>query len=533
VAKRLYDRASGATDLELAAILRNSGPPMASRPSQGRVLFFSPRFWPAHLAMQFVMGTALRAEGYEVEFVICGEGANFCDMYAAEMAPGGFCKYCKQSCESFLSVAGFPFRRLGDLLDLGAVQTEARTLTESLTLRECSEFEYHGVALGKLCRVSVARSLRRVVFQDDAITIAVYRGFLQNAIANLRASERLLEEDWKLAVVLNSRFTPEAVFYTLARRAGVDVLAYESGFQTNTLFFAVNEDVTQFNVRRQFDEVRSIPLTDAEETRLKAYEAERRVGRRAIVQYFPELDESRNRIVREFGIDTTKHIAVAYPNIVWDSAVFDNERAFASIWAWLEATIVTHAGLSDWELVVRIHPAEIRLPTRTLESMERLIAERFTELPSNVHVIPAAAKASSYVLMEMAERVLVYSSTMGLEAAMHGRDVITAARCHYAELGFTLDARNPEHYAELLRAAPRRVDSEVQALARRYGNFFFYRFHIPVESVDEQVLSRPKFRFASVEELLSGKFADVEFVRHQLFPLKQGCLLMPDGRRES
>jgi hypothetical protein len=448
-------------------------------------------------------------------------------MYAVEMTPGGFCKYCTQECERFLRVAGIRFRRLDDIIDLKAAQVDARIHTQSLNLRQCIDFEYHGLPVGRLCRASVARSLRRVMFQDDEVTVALFRGFLENAIVNVWASERLAQEQWALTVVLNSRFAAEAVFFEIARRAGIDVLTYERGFRTNTLFFAVNEDVTQFNVRKQFEQVRHQPLTEAEENRLRKYESQRRVGREAIVQYFPELDEDRDRIVREFGIDTTKHIAVAYPNIVWDTAVFDNERAFESVWAWLEATIVAYGNLPDWELIVRIHPAEIRLPTITLESMEGLIAQRFPTLPANVHMIPAAAKASSYVLMELAERVVVYSSTMGMEAAMYGREVVTTARCHYAELGFTTDANTPEHFVELLRAPPRKLDPELHAQARRYANFFFYRFHVLVESIDEQVLSRPHFCFANLEELLSGKFSDVEFIRRRLFPLQEGCLILP------
>jgi len=530
LAKRGYDRmSSGAVDLALETILRNSALTFPA-PTKGRVLFFSPRWWSPHFAMQFVMACAMRAEGYEIEFVICGEGSKLCDMYAVEMAPGGFCKYCTESCERFLRVAGFRFRRLDQLIDLQAAQVDARIHTQSLNLRECIDFQYRGLPVGRLCRASVARSLRRVMFQDDQVTVELFRGFLENAIVNVWAAERLVQEKWALSVVLNSRFAAEAVFFEIARKAGIDVLTYERGFRTNTLFFAVNEDVTQFNVRKQFEQVRHRPLTEDEENRLLKYESERRVGRDAIVQYFPELDEDRERIVREFGIDTKKHIAVAYPNIVWDTAVFDNERAFESVWAWLEATILTYASLPDWELIVRIHPAEIRLPTLTLESMEGLIADRFPTLPSNVHMIPAAAKASSYVLMEMAERVVVYSSTMGMEAAMAGREVVVAARVHYGELGFTTEASTPEHHDQLLRRPPQRLDDELRAQARRYANFFFYRFHVPVESIDEQVWSRPNFCFTNLEELLSGKFADVEFIRHQLFPLGEGCLLLPaDG----
>ncbi len=528
LARRTFDRFTGTIEGEIKRILRASKRPSDTETSRGRVLFFTPRWWPAHAAWELVMAYALRAEGYQPEFIICAGAADSCDMYEAEVKAGALCKYCTGSFASFLRAAGMPYRPLADFVKLDEVRPGARARTASLSLEQCRAFEQDGVPVGRLIEPAVARSLRKCDFEPDERTTSLYRRFLETALINLAAIERILEEQWQAIFILNGKFLTESLLYHQARRAEVDVVNYERGFWLNTLFFAVNDQVTEFDIAHHFTKVKDVPLTPRQEDRLKRYEATRRVGKNAIVQYFPKIDEDRDRIVAEYGIDREKPIAVAYPNIVWDTAVFGHERAFESFWAWMEATIRIYAGLPDWELIVRIHPAEVRLPAKTKESMAGLIGTHFPNRPANLHVIPPESTASSYALMDMADRILVYSSTMGLEAAMAGKRVVTAAHTHYAELGFTADPQTGEEYRDILHSALEPVDEQTRRLARRYAHFFFFRFHIQVKSVDEQIWSRPHFCFETLKELLSGKYPEIELLRKELFPLENGCMVLPE-----
>jgi hypothetical protein len=535
--KRLYDRFRGAPDVELRRILEGNGASSAAdvpdwpEPTRGRVLFFSPRYWPEQVSWQLVVAWALRAEGYAPEFVTCGGAARICDAYAAEMRKGGFCTYCDRSLRGLLAPTGFRQRPLGDFIDADSVRAEARERVAGLGLDACRSFREGSVPIGKLVEPSVARSLRQVCFEPDALTLALYRGFLETALVNLRGLERILDEPWAFAFMLNGKFLAESLLLHLASERGLDYVTYERGFRVDTLFFAVNDQVTDFDISRHFEQVKNVPVAPPDEQRLQEYEAQRRSGEQAIIQYFPEIDENRRTIVEQFGIDTRRRIAVAFPNIVWDTAVFGHERAFESIWDWVRTTIEIYRESEDWSLIVRIHPAEVRLPARTRESMATLIERHFGELPRHVHLIPADSQASSYVFLELAERVLVYSSTMGLEAAMQGMDVVTAAKAHYAELGFTRDAHDPDSYLELLAAPEGLEPKRVREQARRYANLFFHRFQIPVKSVEELALSRPRYRFASLGELLSGSYPEVEFVRRSLLPLEDGTQLLPDEPR--
>lgn len=527
VLKRLWDRSQGTPpDQALRKLIEAEAPPAWPAATRGKVLFFSPRYWPIHLSWELVAAYALRAEGYEPVFVGCGAAARLCETYALEMPRGGFCTYCSDSTARLLAPTGFRYQTLGDFIDADRARADARGHVRELTLAQCRSFEHQGIAFGKLVEPSVARSLRQVMFDDDDKTVAFYRSFLETALINHAALTAILQEPWAFAFMLNGKFVAEAVLYHMARARNLDCVVYERGFKRDTLFFAVNDQVTDFDVTAHYREVRETALTEAEEERLRAYESARRVGEQAIIQYFPKLEEDKRAVVAEYGIDTSKPVAVVFPNIVWDTAVFGHERAFASIWQWIRTTIEAFVAMPDWELIVRVHPAEVRLPARTRESMLTLIEKHFPNLPRHIHVVPPTAPASSYVFLDMASRVLVYSSTMGLEAAMTGKEVVTTARTHYAEQGFTKDARDGAEYRALVSASAQPVCERGRALARRYANLFFYRFHIPVKSLTEPRLSLPQYRFTSLRDLLSGDYPEVRFVRHGLLPLAAGCRVL-------
>ena len=110
------------------------------------------------------------------------------------------------------------------------------------------------------------------------------------------------------------------------------------------------------------------------------------------------------------------------------------------------------------------------------------------------------------------------------EALGHTPDSLLAA--------FDDATRNPVAWREVADAPVQAVvhhpPLDVREQARRYANLFFHRFQIPVKSIEEPRLSKPRYRFQSLGELLSGAYPEVEFVRRGLLPLRDGTQLMPE-----
>jgi hypothetical protein len=136
-------------------------------------------------------------------------------------------------------------------------------------------------------------------------------------------------------------------------------------------------------------------------------------------------------------------------------------------------------------LVIRIHPAEIRLELARTRSM---LAEflQTVSLPTNVVVVPPESDVSSYALARMSVAGLVYTSTMGLEMAAMDIPVIVAGRVHYAGKGFTLEIPRRAAYRDLIGTVVNEGCAQADRVERalQYAYFFFFKVMTPFSLVD-------------------------------------------------
>lgn len=512
---------------EWRRIVANSSAARANNPpagaSRGRVLFFTPRYWANNHAWETVMAHSLRAEGYAPEFVGCGEGATHCDYYSPEDAPGCYCAFCKRNMRAFALAAGMPYRDYRDIIDVSASAREGAAIAARMrSAQECRAFERHGVPVGWISEVSLVRSFRTVQPPENEATLAEYRKFIEAAVISQDVIEALLREEWAAVVVLNGKFFAEALLREAAMRKGIPVLSYEHGFRSNTLIYAVDDLVVDFNIGELYGARRDIPLEPEEEAALDRYLSSRRTGKIMHADYYPDMNADIEGIVRDFGIDRARPVTVAFPNITWDSAAFRRDRFCEGLWDWLRTTIELFAAMPDQQLIVRVHPAEVRLPVQTVEQMAGLIARHFPVMPGNVRVIPPDSGASSYALLGLANRALSYTSTTGLEAALNGNEVIACGDAHYGNRGFTRDPNSREEYAAMLREEPKPLGPEKLALARRYAFNFFFRYSVPFRSVTETGWSSHTLNFSSIDELVDGDFPEVKLFRERIAGFRPG-----------
>jgi hypothetical protein len=194
--------------------------------------------------------------------------------------------------------------------------------------------------------------------------------------------------------------------------------------------------------------------------------------------------------------------------------VIGQELAFDSIRSWATAAVEHFAGRPDDELIIRVHPAETKLPGKqTREPLGQYLSERFAGgLPPNVRVIASEDPTSSYPLMAAADVGLVFTSTTGVELALAGTPVIVAAKTHYRDKGFTIDVSDPSEFAAAIDAAlddPSAVAPDVEA-ARRYAYLFFFRAPVESPGVEEHVLGLARITVDDVAQLAPGANDDLD-----------------------
>lgn len=105
---------------------------------------------------------------------------------------------------------------------------------------------------------------------------------------------------------------------------------------------------------------------------------------------------------------------------------FDRLALFDSQYQGIIYILETLKNIPDIRVYLRIHPNLASIPYRYHTELLKLSSKY-----ENLTVIPAADPVSTYDLMESAEKIVVFGSTMGLESAYWGKAVILLAGTYY------------------------------------------------------------------------------------------------------
>ena len=476
----------------------------------GTVLFFTVRGWFPHVATEAIWARALKQRGVATTFFLCGGRLTQCDFKPASdpHVTRPLCWRCTDYASRLLGGFGLDHLRMEEVIDVDSLLAEAQKRVATLSRTELLEFSHAGAPLGQYVVPSVQRSLLSGSIPEDDRSVDILRGFVAAAVVTVELCDRLLDRVAPEAVILtNGLFFMERIMLEAARRRGVRVVAYERGIPANSMIVAVDKPAVPFDVDPYWSVARTRPLADEESRRLDELVARRRGGNVGVQRIWPEMDLDGHAALERLGLDPDVGTAAMFTNILWDTAVFDRNVAFDGMFDWVVRTVRAFEQLPDRQLVVRIHPAEVRLDMA--RSRER-VADRLTEevscLPDNVRLVLPDDPASSYALMALADQVLVYTSTIGLEAALMGKSVVVAGDTHYRGRGFTVDIERSDDYAAILASVAHRtpLDDERFELARRYGHCFFFEYMRPFPWFDDRSRDARALTFGNLADLDAG-----------------------------
>lgn len=486
---------------------RLAGESPASTPDGPRVAILTPRDWTAHVQWEGMIAQALRLRGAQVEFITCGGGLEVCDRANTWEGPPMPCTSCTRYVEHSIDAHGFPRTALEagweDAGRAGGDDDATWAELDEISLAALRDVvDADGMAYGRLTEIPVKWFLMRSSTGDDPLAPSTWRAFLRSARrigAGMSAALDRIRPDTVL--LCNGLFLFEAIAGELCRRRGIDVVTYERGFIKETLVFRRGAPACLTELHDLWPRFADVALTPEQHRRLDDYLDARRHGRRTIDRYW---DDVRFDPPARSG---SGRLVTLFTNLTWDSAVIGKELAFPSIQAWIVAAVEAMAARPEHELVIRLHPAEVKLPGKwTREPVLPFLRERFPELPPNVRVIAPEDPTSSYPLMAASDLGLVFTSTTGMELALAGVPVIVAGETHYRGKGFTIDVAGPEEFVAALDAAledPAHFRPDAERV-RRYANLFFFEAPVDSPGVEEHVPGLARITVEHLSELAPG-----------------------------
>ena len=427
-------------------------------------------------AFAMLTGWSLRLQGVRVANVVCQRSMTRCVLgtdqdNVRQMPP---CQECMLQSSAIYDHS--------DLIWMKFYQSEALAKAlQDTTLATLKPFRFEGIPLGELCLPSIRWILRRHHLVDDESTQILYRHYILSAYKIVKKFNTLFKEITPQSLmVFNGMQFPEAAARWTARKHRIPVYSHEVGLLPFSAFFT-DGDATAYPV----DIPDAFQLNEEQNARLDDYLSKRMKGdfSMAGVQFWPEmtgLDDAFLAKMRSF-----KQVVPVFTNVIFDTSQPHANVIFADMFSWLDHLLTVIKAHPETLFVIRAHPDESRPGKASRESVSDWVQNSGADQLPNVVFVGPDEYFSSYEMIQRSKFVMIYNSTIGMEASIMGAPVLCAGKARFTQLETVFFPQSRKEYLaqleEFLKADQVHALPQHQVNARRFLYFQLYRTSLPFD----------------------------------------------------
>jgi len=480
---------------------------------------------------------ALRLKGIPVAYFACNSGMSKCvlgtnrDHPYREMP----CRTCVvQSRTLYAGIQADRYTRKQETIETGTQlnwflfqrHRQLESHIANFSLPELMTFEYQNIPLGALCLPGLRWILRIHHLNDDEPTRYLLREYILSAWNVAQKFSKFLDEtNPRAVVVFNGQFFPEATARYVAQKRGIRVITHEVGLQPASAFFTEGEATAYpIHIPEEFE------LSEEQNAKLDAYLARRFQGdfTMAGIKFWADmkgLDESFLQKAEAF-----KQIVPIFTNVIFDTSQPHANTVFEDMFDWLDMALEVIRAHPETLFVIRAHPDELRVRKASRETVAAWVEASGADKEPNVVFVAPNETLSSYELIQKSKFVMVYNSTIGLEASIMGAAVLCAGRARFTQYPTVFFPQTVEDVRkkmeEFLEAENIDIPSEFKRNARRFLYYQLFRTSLPFGDFLEPSVRKTQTRLKSfkLEELLPENSKAIEAIFDGLF--KNGDFLL-------
>jgi hypothetical protein len=384
-----------------------------------------------------VSALVLEARGLNVVQLVCERGMGHCVLGTnnnrlQSPPPCAECIRTSRSIFDYRNVRLLNFQR-----DLAIGQA-----LSAMSLGQLLEYAAGDFPVGTLILPSLRWILRRHHLIDDEDTRYLAREYILSALSLKMQFEKIVDDIVPLAVVVfNGMFYPEATLRWVAQKRCLPVFSHEVGMLPLSAFFT-DQEATAYPVR--IDD--GFQLTKEQNRVLDDFLAKRVQGKfvTAGIQFWPEMKSLDDHFLAK--VAQFKAMVPIFTNVVFDTSQSHANVDFKHMFEWLDAVLAAIKVNPDILFVIRAHPDELRPGKESRETVEQWIETNGVEKLPNVTFIAPDRYVSSYELIEQAKFVMVYNSTIGLEASILGKPVLCGGKARYTQIPTVFFPQSQDEY---------------------------------------------------------------------------------------
>lgn len=473
--------------------------------------------------LESTLAAALTLRGAKVDILLCDSALPACQL--TEIAsvtpetllattPQPRCQTCYPHGKELVNPLGLPVYWYSELVS-PEKQTEASQLAESLPLDEIATYKLDGIAVGEHAQAGALRYFARGDFQNEALSEPILRQYLKAALLTVFATRELLRRNkYDVACFNHGLYVPQGLIGEVCRQEGVRVVNWNPAYRKHTFIFSPGDTYHHTMISEPVSTWEDIPWTPELETETLNYLKSRWKGTQDWIWFHDAPEEDLGKIVKETGADPSRSWVALLTNVMWDAQLHYQSNAFPNMLDWVLQSIAYFENRPDLQLLIRVHPAEMRGSIPSRQPLVPEIQRAFPKLPPNVFVIPPESQISTYALAERCNAALIYNTKTGIEVSSMGIPVVVAGEAWIRGKGFSRDASSPEEYFRILDGLPfaAPLDPAQKKRALKYAFHFFSRRMIPLPFISPEDYFGFSLGIERLDQLLPGNFKGLDVI---------------------
>lgn len=438
-----------------------------------KILFFSSYHVSPHFETELEIAIRLIGEGHEVFFLQCKRQLKTCFANPKHTFIG--CKLCMSRIKEGYKLLNLPeshFLTLPDIqIDYSNMQLAVKNIGELKRL------EYKGADIGLAVASSIISYIR-----DHSPDTNQYRSLIEEgiktAIYTYEAAMKVLSSLNPDEVYLfNGRFTEVRPFMRVCEAKRITYYTHERGGILKN--FLLRKDSTPHSISTAAKEINRLWGNGgpAKESRGASFFIDRR---NKVVQGWHSFtkDQKMNKLPENFnpGLDNIVIFNSSmdeYEGITgFNNLIYENDNTA------IREVIDAFSNDKSKHFYLRIHPNLQGLKNSQLREISE-IDKKY----NNLTVIQANEDIDSYALMEVANKVIAFTSTMGIESVYWNKPVILLGRAFYEALNCFYKPQTQENVVDLLNRKELLPFNQQEALKYGYWILNFgegYKRYFPI-----------------------------------------------------
>jgi hypothetical protein len=270
-----------------------------------------------------------------------------------------------------------------------ATRDSINDLVAGVAVNDIQTFTWSGIAVGEHTLAGALRFYARASLPPGPEAEAVLRRYFKAALLTTAAAQQLFQSvEFTAAVFHHGIYVPQGLIGEVARQAGVRVVNWNPAYRKQCFIFSHGDTYHHTLMAEPRAYWENLTWTPTLETQLLQYLKSRWQGSQDWIWFHEDPQVELSEITAQVGVDFSKPCIGLLTNVMWDAQLHYPANAFPTMLDWVLKTVDYFAQRPDLQLLIRVHPAEIRGTLVSRQPMVGEIQTAFPTLPPNVFVIP-------------------------------------------------------------------------------------------------------------------------------------------------